>query len=137
VRWVNKISMKQFYKEYNYWEDYINGMYEFPKQKDEEKYILLAIEMLTNNELFLNTCKEVLINWTISSRVNLTNKQCNRKAWLGQASCNFKYKVPEICTRIAWGKLNINQQNEANKIAEQVINSFELKYEKQDTELYN
>jgi hypothetical protein len=129
--------MKQFFKEYNYWEDYINGMYEFPNPKDEQKFILLAIDMLTNNELFFNTCKEVLINWKISSRVNLTNKQCNRKAWLGQASCNFKYKVPEICTRIAWGKLSINQQNEANKIAEQVINSFELNYEKQDTELYN
>jgi hypothetical protein len=112
-------------------------MYEFPKQKDEQKYISLAIDVLTNNTLFFNICKEVLINWKISSRVNLTNKQCNRKAWLGQACCNFKYKVPEICTRIAWGKLSINQQNEANKIAEQVINSFELNYEKKDTELYN
>ncbi|CAB4165180.1 hypothetical protein UFOVP916_64 [uncultured Caudovirales phage] len=130
-------QIRQIYHPYNLWEDYINGMYKFPKQQDEEKYILLAIEMLTNKELFLNTCKEVLINWTISSSVNLTNKQCNRKAWLGQASCNFKYKVPEICTRIAWGKLSIEQQNEANKIAEQVINSFELNYEKQDTELYN
>ena len=128
--------MKQFYKEYNYWEDYITGMYEFPKQKDEERFINLAMEMLSNKDLFLNTCKEVLINWTISSKVNLTNKQCNRKAWLGQAACNYKYKVPEICTRTAWGKLSIEQQNEANKIAEKIIISFEFNYGKKDIELY-
>ena len=128
--------MKQFFKEYNYWEDYINGMYEFPKQKDEEIFINLAMEMLSNKDLFLNTCKEVLINWTISSKVNFTNKQCNRKAWLGQAACNYKYKVPEICTRTAWGKLSIEQQNEANKIAEKIIISFEFNYGKKDIELY-
>ena len=87
-------------------------------------------------ELFLNTCIEVIENWTISTKVNLTNKQCNRKAWLGQASCNYKYKVPEILTRIAWSKLDIIQQYEANEIAQKVINSYELNYEKKDTKLY-
>lgn len=128
--------MNQFYEQYIYWEDYINGMYEIPKNKDEKKYIELAIEILSNKELFYNTCKDLLSAWTISSKVNLTNKQCNRKAWLGQACCNFKYNVPEICTRIAWGKLSILQQNEANAIAQQIINSFELNYEKQNNELY-
>lgn len=128
--------MKQFYEEYIYWEDYINGMYDTPKKEDEERLVLLAVEMLTNNDLFLETCKEVLVNWKISSKVNLTNKSCNRKAWLGQASCSFKYKVPEICTRTAWGQLSFFQQTEANKVAEQIINSFEINYERQNTELY-
>ena len=128
--------MKQFYKEYYYWEDYINGMYNIPKVIEQKKYILLSIKMLSNEDLFLETCKEVLINWKISTKVNLTNKQCNRKAWLGQASCNFKYKVPEICTRFAWKELSINQQQKANKIAELIINNFELNYEKKDIELY-
>lgn len=129
--------MKQFYKEYNHWEDYINGMYESYNQKDENKFISLALKMLTNKELFLNTCKEVLIKWPISSKVNLTNKQCNRNAWLGQATCNFKFNVPEICTRLAWGKLSKDQQLTANKIADKIINSFELSYEKKDRELYS
>ena len=128
--------MKQYYKEYYYWEDYINGMYEMDNIKNESELISLAINMLSNKELFLNTCIEVIENWTISTKVNLTNKQCNRKAWLGQASCNYKYKVPEILTRIAWSKLDIIQQYEANEIAQKVINSYELNYEKKDTKLY-
>ncbi len=128
-------EMKQFYKEYNYWEDYINGMYEFPNNEHEEKQVSLAIEVLSNKYLFMSICKEVLINWPISSKVNLTNKQCNRNAWLGQAACNYKYNVPEICTRTAWSKLSIEKQNEANDIANKVINSFELNYGKQDTEV--
>jgi len=128
--------MKQYYCNYIFWEDYINGMYEIPKQEQEEIYINLAVTMLTNVELFLNTCKEVLANWPISSSINLTNKQCNRRAWLGQSCCSYKYKVPETCTRIAWSRLSISQQSIANEIAEKIINSFELNYEKKDIELY-
>lgn len=127
--------MKQFYAEYIYWEDYINGMYEIPKNTDE-KLVLLAIELLSNKELFLNICIEVVKNWVISSKVNLTNKNCNRKAWLGQASCSFKYKIPEIYTRIAWNRLTEIQQIEANKIAEKVINNFETNYESKNKKLY-
>jgi hypothetical protein len=128
--------MKQFYAEFIYWEDYINDMYDLPEKEDEEEYVLSAIKMLSDTDLFLETCKEVLINWTISSKVNLTNTGCNRKAWLGQATCSYKYKVPEVCTRIAWSRLTIEQQDSANRIAEKIIKSFELNYEKKDTELY-
>lgn len=128
--------MYQYFENYIYWEDYINGMYDFPKKEDEILLISLAIEMLTNNELFLNTCKEILIDWTISSRVNLTNKQCNRKAWLGQAACNYKFNVPEILTRIAWGKLSDIQKYNADAIALKIINHFELSYENKNNKLY-
>jgi hypothetical protein len=128
--------MIQVFAEYIYWEDYINGMYEIPKKEEEELYVLSAINMLSNKELFLNTCKELLGQWRISSNVNLTNKQCNRKAWLGQAACNFKYKVPELCTRIAWSRLNQETQQEANNVADKIINSFEVNYENKNTKLY-
>lgn len=129
--------MNQFFKEFHYWEDYINGMYRIEKNKNESELINLSILMLTDLKLFEKTCSDVLINWTISSRVNLTNKQCNRKAWLGHACCNYKFNVPEILTRTAWGALNNIQQIEANNVAQKFINTFELNYEKQDKELFN
>jgi hypothetical protein len=129
------LFLVQFYKEYYYWEDYLNGMYDIPKQKDIDTLVSLAIYMLTNKELFKSTCLILLDKWHISSAVNLTNKQCNRRAWLGQACCSFKFKVPETCTRIAWGMLTDNQQDEANKIAETIINHFESNYECQNTKL--
>jgi hypothetical protein len=128
--------MKQFYSEYENWEDFKNGMYNIPEYKNEDRLVSLAIELLTDNELFLNTCKLILKEWPISSKVNLTNTGCNRRAWLGQAACCYKFNVPEMCTRIAWGKMSMNQQSIANSIADKIINSFEVNYERQNTELY-
>jgi hypothetical protein len=119
--------MKQFYKEYFYWEDYLNGMYEIPKKQDEEMYTKLALELLSNTDSFLITCKHVVSNWVISTKVNLTNTNCNRKAWLGQAACNYKYKVPETCTRLELSKLSIEQQYKANSIADRIILEYERK----------
>ena len=128
--------MKQYFEQYTFWEDYLNGMYEIPLKSDGDGLVILSIKMLTDKELFLSTCKDILINWPISTMVNLTNKQCNRRAWLGQAACNYRFKVPEICTRIAWSKLTPIQQFEASLIAEKIIINFEMNYEKENTELY-
>ncbi len=121
--------MQQFFEKYTLWEDYLNGMYEPYNSANEENYVSLAVLLLTDCNLFLNTCNLILINWPISSKVNLTNKSCNRKAWLGHAACNYKYKIPEVCTRIAWSKLSEEQKERANEVAIQVIKSFEEKYE--------
>lgn len=127
--------MEQYFEHYEKWEDYINGMYNIPKAEDQEGFCLLALKLLSDKHLFLIACKDVLNTWKISSKVNLTNTGCNRRAWLGQASCCIKYNVPEMCTRMAWGRLTEQQQFEANIIAEMVINSFENNYERQDSEL--
>jgi hypothetical protein len=129
--------MNQYFKEYYYWEDYLNGMYDEPNCDEKESLILLAVKLLSNKSDFLLACKNVIENWQIASKINLTNTMCNRRAWLGHAACNFTYNVPEIYTRIAWGMLCELQRNEANMIAEMVIKSFELNYEKQNTELYS
>lgn len=128
--------MDRIYHPYYEWEDYLNGMYNLPDKKEENKLISLSIEVLTNTDLFLDICKEVLNNWKIASLVNMTNKQCNRKAWLGQASCSLKYNVPEICTRIAWGELSNSERFEADQVADKIINSFEVNYENKSTELH-
>ena len=128
--------MNRFYSEYINWEDYLNGMYDISKQENESSLINSAINLLSNRDNFKSACISVITHWPVSTKVNLTNNKSNRRAWLGQASCNFIYKVPEILTRIAWSKLTILQQNEANEIAEQVIKSFEINHEKKDKELY-
>jgi hypothetical protein len=121
--------MQRIFHHYEKWEDYLNGMYDCLEITEDNKNIDLAITMLSDNNLFLNTCENVLINWPIATEVNLTNKSSNRKAWLGQASCSYHFKVPEMYTRIAWSKLTEQQQIEANNIAEFAIQYFELSYE--------
>ena len=128
--------MNQFYSHYENWEDFKNGMYCIEKKENEQTLINNAIVMLSDDAMFYETCKELLKVWTVSVKVNLTNKQCNRKAWLGQAACNYKFKTPEILTRIAWGKLSNIQRYHADQVALQIINHFELSYENKNNQLY-
>lgn len=115
--------MKRLFKKYTEWEDYKNGMYEMYKTEDED-LIRKSVYLLTNSVLFLEACKLVVKDWKITTSVHLTNNTINKKAWIGQASCNYLYKVPELLTRVAWGKLTKEQQETANNIAETVINSY-------------
>lgn len=130
--------MNQFYSEYTLWEDYKNSMYDnnYDINKEDEM-IEKAKSLLCDTKLFLTVCYEVVQFWNISTKVNLTNKNCNRRAWLGQAACNYRYKVPEILTRKAWAKMDDYQRQEANKVADKIINIFEKNYEKENRRLYN
>lgn len=108
------------------WEDYKNGMYSTFFDR-EDKHIDNATLVLSNCELFDSICFDLILKWPISSAVNLTNISCNRRAWLGQAACCFKYSVPEILTRVAWNRLNTEQQKIANLVAEKHITNYENK----------
>lgn len=128
--------MNQFYSHFENWEDYKNGMYSIDKKDNEEYLINKAIELLTDNNIFYNSCNGILKNWPIAVKVNLTNKQCNRKAWLGQAACNYTFDVPEILTRVAWGKLSIIKKIQADNIALIIIKHFELSHENKNKKLH-
>jgi len=127
--------MKQVYKHYTLWEDYQNGMYNL-NVNNEDYYINKAIELLKNDKLFYRTAKSVLEKWKVSTLINLTNKNCNKQAWIGQASCCICYKVPEYLTRIAWSKLTDEERENANKVADRIIYKFNQKNEAIDNQLY-
>ena len=116
--------MKQYFSHYENWEDYKNGMYDLNTENSEEK-IFLAKTLLCNPEEFYNTLQIVFKKWPIATKVNLTNNMCNRKAWTGQASCCYKYRVPETLTRVAWKYMTEEQRTTANKIADQCITEYE------------
>ena len=130
------LFINQYFSHYETWEDYKNGMYSIEKKENEQQLVNNAIILLSDNNMFYEICKELLLKWTVSSKVNLTNKQCNRKAWLGQAACNLKFNVPEILTRVAWGQLSISKRYCADDVALKIINHFELSYENKNTKLY-
>lgn len=119
--------MDQIYIEYQKWEDYLFGMYNTNDVMDKDKKVIDSINLLSNPNEFYKTCKLILIEWKNASDVNLSNKNQNRKAWLGAAACMYKCKAPEYLTRIAWSLLNKSIQDNANKIAEKIIKEYETK----------
>ena len=119
--------MEQIYIEYQKWEDYLCGMYNANDVIDKDKKVIESINLLSNPNDFYITCQKILIDWKISSDVNLSNRNQNRKAWLGAAACMYKCNAPEYLTRIAWSLLNKKKQDSANKIAEKIILEYETK----------
>ncbi len=117
--------MDQYYSHHDNWEDFKSGMYCGTTDKNPD-LIEKAKSLLSDNDLFYNTLKEILIKWPVASKVNLTNKGINRRSWLGHAACCYLYSIPEIITRKAWNELNELQQFNANTVAERFI----LEYEK-------
>ena len=121
--------MKQIFYKYYLWEDYNNGMYD-SSIIDFDIMVSNSILLLSNEVSFFNTGIELLNNWKISSDVNLSNIYCNRRAWVGQASCSYKYGSNEIATREAWSRLTNTQRISANLIADKIINIYENKNKK-------
>ena len=117
----------QFYDHYEKWEDFKNGMFETITTSGKQDMVISAISLLRNTENFYLVLKNVVKDWPIATQVNLTNLQQNRRAWLGAAACSYDAKVPEVLTRIAWNCLDKNIQDDANAVAERIINEFETK----------
>ena len=116
--------IKQYFTHYENWEDYRQGMYRLTDEKDKDILVFKAVNLLKNQELFYDTMKELVLNWDIATKVNLTNNQQNKRAWLGAAACSYKYNVPEYLTRIAWNLLNKEDQIKANQTAEKIISEY-------------
>jgi len=119
--------MKQIYHHYKEWEDYINGMYEAEKPSNEDHLILEAMRLLSNQDEFFKVSLLVMKNWKISTDVNLSNKNSNRRAWVGQSACCYAYNVPELLTRVAWSMISEKTRIEANETANKIIRIYEDK----------
>ena len=115
------MNYKRIYHPYFLWEDYKNGLYE---NKIQPELIISCVELLQNRKHFYQSAKLLTKTWIYCSDVNLTNNEMNRKAWLGQATCCFRFKANSETVINAWHKLTDIQKEEANYIAEIVIKEF-------------
>ena len=124
--------MKQIYHKYTDWEDYKNGM--FSNGVDKE-LIRKGVNLLRNDNLFLETSMLVLNYWIISCDVNLSNSNSNRQSWIGQAACSYLYGINESTTRFVWKELTLKEKIKANLIADKIIKLYEAKYYKLHSEM--
>lgn len=106
------------------WEDYQNGMYS-NSLSDFEILKQKSIYLLSNDVLFFDKAFEMIFKWPICTDYNLSNTGLNRRAWIGQATCNFVHKVPEIITRLAWNEISEIDKIRANFAANRIIKIYE------------
>ena len=119
--------MKRVYHPYNLWEEFHAGMWRDVNQIDDEIYYQEAIKFTGNHELYGSWMLKVTEQWKYSCEHNLSCTSMNRQAWIGHAACCLAIKCPEQITRRAWHCLTKDQQDKANKKADEAIAKWESK----------
>lgn len=105
------------------WEDFQNGMFDEP----DDSLIAACAELLCDQEGFYVAASEMVDSWPVAAEENLSNKRCNRRAWVGQATCCFRLRAPERTTRAAWGVMSVDDRIDANNTADRVIDEYSAK----------
>lgn len=84
-----------------------------------------AAVLMRDPEAFRGSMLSALKEWPYSCAQNLSATTSNRLAWLGHAGCFLATRSPEANTRNGWRQLTEEEQMEANKEAEKVIEEWE------------
>ena len=84
-----------------------------------------AANLMREPDVFKSAMRLALKQWPVSCEHNLSAKPINRLAWLGHAGCYLGAGSPEECTRGGWWMLDADQQDEANRVAQEVVEEWE------------
>ncbi len=122
--------MRRVYHRYTNWEDFQMGMYENTCFMDESQMIYDCALTLGCPSWLYESMMFVIIQWEVATEHHMTNAGRNRQAWLGQAACCMTHGAPEYLTKLAWWTLTPEQQVKANAVADEVIEHWDVIYEK-------
>jgi len=125
--------MTRQYVPYWLWEDYLNGMWSKLDKSLEDEMLQKAINFTGDWEKYGEAMGQVIIAWPNTMINSLTNISINRRAFLGHCACSYAFNCPEYITRQAWHLLSLQQQIDADKIAQSHINN----YEKQNRKIHS
>jgi len=121
--------MKRVYYNYKELEEYKKGMWCIVPIGRKRKILLKkAINFTGDAELYGKYMLQVVDIWPISCEHNLTCRGMNRQAWIGHAAVCIALNCPEDITREAWRFLTKEQQDAANRKADEAIYLWERKY---------
>lgn len=109
------------------WEDYKHGLYAL-RYDNREQGAQLAIQLLSDPEALWAAMSAVAREWPYAAEHNLSDESHNRRSWLGQAAVCFVHGVPAEVTGAAWWGLTETQRTDANTVADQVINEWEVEH---------
>ena len=113
--------MNRIYHHYEKWEEVSAGMWDVMPKEREKEMLRSAIDFTGNAKLYGSFMMRVVREWPISCEQALTNPSMNRLAWIGHAATCIAIQCPEYITRMAWGRLSQQQQDEANAEAQSAL----------------
>ena len=122
--------LTRIYHPYWIWEEVSFNMWGNPNGNKKE-LLAKVIEFTADHELYGSYMMRVAKEWINSCEHNLSNKEQNRRAWIGHAACALAFQCPEGIVREAWGSLSEEEQYLANKEADKAIKYWEEQCQKE------
>lgn len=117
------MSIDRIYHPYWLWEETNANMWGSVDRR--KKHLKLAIEFTGDAALYGRWMIKVADKWKYSCEHNLTDLKQNRQAWIGHAACAYAHGIPEDIVREAWSYLTQQQQDDANRKADEAIAYWE------------
>ncbi len=126
-------NIKRIYHPYTLWEEIAHNMWGVAD--DKELCLKIATVFTGDHKIYGEHMMKVATSWKYSCENALTDRNLNRRAWIGHAACALYKGIPENIVRQAWGSLTDEQRILANKEADNAIREWEFNYIK-DKKLY-
>jgi hypothetical protein len=118
--------MKHKKHPFNVWETYLDGMYKtYSEIENYEFHYDNSLYLLSNQDLFFKKGIEMIENYVLSCETFLQNNNINKIAFIGQATCCFAFKSPEIVVKDVWKILDIEIQEQTNETAKKILLNYE------------
>lgn len=121
--------MKQIFHHYEKWEDWKCGFYDSMFGKEKQCALEIVVDVFSDSQLTNELMQNVIDKWKYSCEQNLSNSSMNKIAWLGQACLSLEFNIPQTITMSAWENVPENFKEQANKIASDIIEKWEINYE--------
>jgi hypothetical protein len=116
---------ERIYHHYDKLEEYHNGMWRIVRGDERKGFIVASANLMRNSSQFKAAMLRSLEEWPNSCEHNLTADNVNRIAYLGHAGCCIGVGSPEEATRAGWHTLNKAEQDEANRVAAEVLEMWD------------
>jgi len=100
------------------WEEVAANMW--GEVHDKNEFLERAIAFTGDHVLYGHWMMKVVNEWPNSCRHNLS-KRGDKRAWIGHAAVAMAIQCPEDIVRKAWAHLTQEQQDAANKKADEAI----------------
>lgn len=118
---------ERVYFHYRDLEEFHAGMWRIVRGERRKRNAMNAAALMRDSAAFSAAMMRALTEWPNSCAHNLTADGVNKLAWLGHAGCCLGVESPEENTRIGWHMLNQAEQDEANRVAQVVLDQWEMR----------
>lgn len=117
-------TLKRVYRHYEELEEFHAGMWRITHGDVRKGHVKAAADLMRDPDAFKAAMKRATALWPKSTEVAMTAEDTNRIAWLGHAGCCVGVGSPEEATRAGWHTLNASEQDEANRVADEVLQEW-------------